>query len=152
MHIYRSPRPDIAPSALSVTELVFSNLETRPDEVVQILSRALAAASGISTPAIPDLAAAPHGERPPPSQSEPLPDSRPIFELDELIALLKAEPARAVAEARSCPSANVSVTVPIRLDTTALPPSTTVTKYGRSTVRAPRVSLRRAFTVKVASE
>ena len=36
MHIYRSPRPDIAPSALSVTELVFANLETRPDEVVLI--------------------------------------------------------------------------------------------------------------------
>lgn len=33
----------------------------RPDEAVQILSRALAAASGMSTPAIPDLAAAPQG-------------------------------------------------------------------------------------------
>lgn len=33
----------------------------QPNDAVQILSRALAAASGMSTPAVPDLAAAPHG-------------------------------------------------------------------------------------------
>lgn len=36
MHIFKSPRPDFVPAALSVTELVFRNLETRPDEVVLI--------------------------------------------------------------------------------------------------------------------
>lgn len=36
MHIYKSPRSAIAPVAVSVTEMVFANLETRPDEVVLI--------------------------------------------------------------------------------------------------------------------